>query len=341
MQIFKRFILYVCSVVLVVALVSAAFIIPWIHTPADSHDQALRAKLAGQIDTLIIGQSYAMNGIMPAKLDEKLGTTTYNLSGSLMPLLGQTYMVQKELARNPVRHVLIEITPDTFTTDELQTYGNGDSYIVSRLNSLAERIDYLTHCVQPSDWPNIYARFLLQSMRSAAYRLLGKAQMIDEANMGFVPLNTQDVSLDPDTAKNQFVTMGIFHNPLEENIQKYEALIELCRKAGCEVTLIYTPVSHAKVWQLYDQDSFLLWAKALAEKHDVTLFDFNLLKSRYVLLSDKTSFSDDSHLSPEGAAIFSSAMADILFRHRAGEDVSSLFYSDYGEVMNDSVYRAK
>jgi len=339
MQIFKRFILYILSVALVVALVSAAFIVPWLHTPTDSHDQALRAKLAGQIDTLIIGQSYAMNGIMPTILDEKLETTTYNLSGSLMPIHGQAYMIEKELARNPVKNVFIEITPDTFTTDELKTYGNGDSYIVARLDSLSDRLDYLIRCVQPSDWPNIYARFLLQSMRSAAYRLLGRAEMIDESNMGFAPLKAQDISLDPVSAQAQYVTMGIFHNPLEVNIQKYEALIQLCLKAGCDVTLIYTPVSHAKVWQLYDQDSFLPWAKKLTEKHGVAFFDFNLLKDRYLLFSDETSFADDSHLSPEGAEIFSSVMADILARHQAGEDVSSLFYSDYSEVHANSVYR--
>ena len=322
MQIFKRFILYVLSVVLVVSLVSAVFIVPWLHTPTDSHDQALRTKLAGQIDTLIIGQSYAMNGVMPTVLDEKLGTVTYNLSGSLMPIHGQTYMIAKELARNPIKNVFIEITPDTFTTDELQTYGNGDSYIVARLDSLSEQLDYLLRCVQPSDWPNIYARFLLQSMRSAAYRLLGRGTMIDESGMGFVPLKAQDVSLDPESAQNVRQIMTIFNAPIEDNIRKYEELIQLCLNAGCEVTLIYTPVSHAKVWQLYDQDSFLPWAQALAEKHGVTFFDFNLLKSRYLLFSDETSFADDSHLSPEGAEVFSAVMADVLFRHRAGEDVS-------------------
>ena len=39
---------------MVVVLVSASFIIPWMHTPTDGHDQALRAKLAGQIDTLMV-----------------------------------------------------------------------------------------------------------------------------------------------------------------------------------------------------------------------------------------------------------------------------------------------
>ena len=88
MRIFKRFALYLLSIALVVFLVSAAFIVPWLNTATDDHDQALRAKLAGQIDTLIIGQSYAMDGIMPSVLDARLGTTTYNLSGSLMPLYG-------------------------------------------------------------------------------------------------------------------------------------------------------------------------------------------------------------------------------------------------------------
>ena len=338
MRIFKRFILYVCAIVMVVVLVSASFIIPWMHTPTDGHDQALRAKLAGQIDTLIIGQSYAMNGVVPEKLDEKLGTRTYNLSGSLMPIYGQQYMIEKEIARNPVKHVLLEITPDTFTNDETKTYGNGDSYIVARLDSAAERLDYLIHHVQLSDWPNIYARMLLQSMRSLACRLLGRAEMIDESNMGFIPLEAKDVSADLDWARAWHRSQGIFVSPIEENFLKYERLIKACKDAGCEVTIFYTPVSHIKVWQLYDQDKFLNWAREIAEKYDAALFDFNLLRSRYELFSDTSSFSDQNHLSGEGAALFSGVMGDILARHRAGEDVSSLFYADYQEAIHDSLY---
>ena len=338
MRIFKRFSLYVMSIVLVVVLASALFIIPWRNTPIEAHDHALRARLAGRIDTLIIGQSYAMNGIMPQKLDEKLGTHTYNLCGSLMPIYGQQYMVEKELARNPVKHVIIEITPDTFTSDERNTYGNGDSYIVARLDSLFEQIDYLIRYVHPSDWPNIYARMLMQSMRTAAYTLLGRTELLEEENMGFIPLEAEDVSLDADTARSNYVLMSIFNNPLYENIWEYEDLIQLCKQAGCDVTLVYTPVSHAKVWQLYDHDAFHDWASQMAQKHGVPLFDFNLLKSRYDLLSDETSFSDENHLSREGAAIFSDVMADILCRYRAGEDVSSLFYDNYEKAIRDSIY---
>ena len=338
MRIFKRFGLYALCVMLAVAALSAALIVPWLRTPADSHDQALRDALAGQLDTLIIGQSYAMNGIMPEKLDERLGTRAYNLSGSLMPLYGQKYMLQKELARTPVQSVIIEITPDTFTSDEGMTYGNGDSYVVARLDSLSERLHYMIRYVQPSDWINIYARMLMLSMRSAAYRLLGQAELIDEAHRGFIPLKAQDVSADPDWARAYHKSMSIFNEPRQENIREYEELIELCRQAGCDVTIVYTPVSHVKVWELYDQDVFLGWARELAQAHGVPLFDFNLLKSRYELFSDRTSFSDNNHLSGEGAEVFSEAMADVLARYRAGEDVSPLFYASYEEVIHDSVY---
>lgn len=338
MRIFKRFALYLLSIALVVFLVSAAFIVPWLNTPTDDHDQALRAKLAGQIDTLIIGQSYAMDGIMPSVLDARLGTTTYNLSGSLMPLYGQKYMVEKEIARNPVKHVIVEITPDTLTTDESLTYGNGDSYIVARLDSLPEQLDYMIRCVQPSDWMSIYARMLLLSARSMVNRVMGNVELIDDANMGFNPQRVQDVSIDLEWARATVKTMAIFHNPLEENIKKLEELIEACQSAGCEVTLVYTPVSHAKIWQLYDQDVFYDWACSVAEKYGVPLFDFNLLKNRYELFSDSWSYSDDNHLSAEGAAVFTEVMADVLARSRAGEDVSPLFYGSYQEAIHESIY---
>ena len=214
MQTFKRFILYVLSITLIVVLASSAFIIPWLRTPTDYHDQALRKRLAGQIDTLIIGQSYAMDGIMPRKLDKKLGTVSYNLSGSMMPIYGQKYMLEKELARNPVKHIILEITPDTFTSDERTTYGNGDSYVISRLNSLAEQLEYLVRYVQPSDWPNVYARILLLSMRSAVNTVLGRIDMIDESNMGYNPLKAQAVSGDLEWARAWHQSSGVFIDPL-------------------------------------------------------------------------------------------------------------------------------
>ena len=338
MRIFKRFTLYILSIALVVTVVSAAFIIPWLNAPVDDHDQVLRARLAGQIDTLIIGQSYAMDGIMPGKLDEKLGTDTYNLSGSLMPVYGQKYMLEKELARNPVKHVLIEITPDTFTTNQRITYGNGDSYIVARLDSLAEQLEYMVRCVQPSDWPSIYARMLLLSMRFAVNQIFGNVELAEDANMGFNPQRGQDVSGDQAWAQAAYQSSSVFGNPIEENIQQYEDMIQMCLDAGCDVTMVYTPVCHAKIWQLYDQDTFLDWAHALGNKYDIPVFDFNLLSSRYELFNDYTSFSDDNHLSAEGAAVFSELMAEILFRYRNGEDVSHYFYPTYWSAIQDSVY---
>ena len=341
MRIFKRFGLYVACVVLVAAVLSAALIVPWLHTPTDFHDQALRARLAGQIDTLIIGQSYAMDGIVPSKLDERLGTHTYNLSGSLMPIHGQRYMVEKELARNPVRHILIEITPDTFTCDERTTYGNGDSYVVARLDSMSERLDYMLRCVPLEDWPNIYARMLMLSARSAVNRVLGRTERIDEGNRGFNPQKAENVALSPERARAWHQGMSIFNAPREENVRAFEALLQSCLQSGCSVALIYTPVSHGKVWQLYDQDEFHRWALELAEKYGVPLFDFNLLKGRYELFSDETSFSDENHLSREGAEAFSAVMADVLCRYRAGEDVSALFYPSYREAIQASVYRGE
>lgn len=339
MPISKRFILYVVCIVLTAVLLSAALIVPWLHTPTDFHDQTLRAGLAGQIDTLIIGQSYAMNGIVPRKLDERLGTHTYNLSGSLMPIHGQQYMVAKELARNPIKSILIEITPDTFTNNERTNYGNGDSYVVARLDSWAERLDYMVRCVPLEDWPNIYARMLMQSTRFAADHLLGRSKPIDKANRGYDPLKAENVSLSRERARAWHQGMSIFNAPREENIRAFEGLIELCRQSGCQVALVYTPVSHGKVWQLYDQDDFHRWSLELAKKHGIPLFDFNLLKSRYALLSDEASFSDESHLSKEGAEVFSGVMADVLQRYLGGEDVSALFYSSYLEAISASVYQ--
>lgn len=341
MQIFKRFILYILAILLLVTAVSAALLLPWLATPTDYHDQALREKLAGSLDTLIIGQSYSLDGIMPAKLDKHLGWRTYNLCGSMMPIYGQTFMIEKEMARNPVKNIIVELTPDTFTSDEAKTYGNGDSYVFARLDSLPERLAYLTHCVQPDDWVSVYARCMLLSMRSLVNRLTGKLEVIDETLMGFNPTKPVDVSLPPDEARPLYNMMLIFSNVQDENIRRFEQLMDVCARDGRNVIVIYTPVSHGKVWQLGDQDEFHAWATEFCQRYGAPFFDFNLLKSRYELFSDETSFSDVSHLNAEGAAVFSDKMGEILARYTAGGDVSDAFFGSYEEMIDASPYWAR
>lgn len=338
MRIFKRFLLYIAAVLLVVVTLSLLILIPWMNAPVDYHDQALRRQLAGQLDTLVIGQSYTMDSIIPGILDRKLGTSTYNLSGSLMPIYAQRFMAEKEIARNPIHYVLLEVTPDTFTNDETENYGNGDSYIIARLDSFGERLRYLREHVQLQDWPNVYARLMLLSLRSAVNGILGHPNSIVNEDRGFNPQRAKDVSLDPEIAPLVYLSSHIFGTERESNIREFESLIETCQKMGCEVILIYTTVSHAKVWQIYDQDEFRLWTQDLASKYNVPVFDFNLLRDRYSLFSDEYSFSDENHLSAEGAKVLSEAIADVLYRYRSGEDVSNLFFNTYWEAIQHSVY---
>ena len=45
MRIFKRFGLYVAGILLIVILLSAALLVPWLHSTDDFHDQSLREEL--------------------------------------------------------------------------------------------------------------------------------------------------------------------------------------------------------------------------------------------------------------------------------------------------------
>ena len=74
-------------------------------------DSRVRASLAGSLDRLMIGSSHAWNGFMPAVFDARLHSSSYNLSGGVFPMYAKNYFLQKELARNPLKIVYIEISP--------------------------------------------------------------------------------------------------------------------------------------------------------------------------------------------------------------------------------------
>ena len=344
MRNFKRVGLSLLCFACMAAVVSAAVLGLYYNTELQYFmDSRLRRELAGSVDLLVMGSSHAWNGIVPQVLDETLGANSYNLSGGIVPMYAKILMVEKELRRNPVETVLIEVAYDTMTRDNATDYAEGDEIIIARLDNWGERLDYMRRFLSLSDMGNVYSRALLRGVQAWLALFTGGGG-VDDAAKGYYAKDGNDVTIPPDKVDALYCSKDfadVMADYRQVNLEQLEQLIQVCRQYGAEPILINTPLSDHENWKMQNWALFSDWFQGFAEAQGCRAYDFNLLRNRYALFSDDRSFRDECHLCRVGAQVFTEELARILLRAKSGEDVSGAFYGSYEEMLKDSPYATR
>ena len=339
MRSFKRVLLSALCFALVFALLAGACL--GLYYGSETliiMDANLRASLAGSLDRLMIGSSHAWNGFSPAMFDERLHSSTYNLSGGVFPMYAKRYFLEKELGRNPLKVVYIELSDDTLTRTNERDYAEGDEIAIARLDSWGERLSYMKRFLRLEDCVNVFSRALLRGVQAGVALLRGKSTM-DYAARGFYSKESMDVSLTPEEAAAIRGTTHIASADYRaDNIEQLTALLKTCRDAGAEPVLVVIPVSDAYLWRQTGEDDFRTWLKAYSEEQGCACYDFNLLRERYSLFSDRDCFINPTHLSRHGAERFTEVFAALMERAERGESLEGAFYDSYEQLLLESPY---
>lgn len=336
MRDFRRAILSLGSIILIVILVSVAVIYPYVNSETFYYqDKNLRAELSGDLDYLIIGSSHGLAAFKSTALDEELGCNSYNLSGGMMTFAARYYLLKKEIERNPIDTVVIEVSFNALTSENDDGYGEGDSSFLPRLESFSERVDYLAKYVEVDDWLNVYAKLFIQGLSSFKYR--GTSE-VDYAAKGYRAKETIDLSLNPNEVAANYNCSEIPIDFTESNVQYLQDMVDLCKSNNVRVIIAVTPLSNSILWRCRNFDDFRHWLNDFSDKNDCEFYDFNLLRNRYDIINDRTSFYDMLHMSDTGATVFTESYAEIIKRVNSGEDVSSYFYESYEQAKQYSPY---
>lgn len=341
MRSFKRVLLSALCFVLVFALLAGLCLRLYYGSETLTiRDDRLRASLAGSLDRLMLGSSHAWNGFVPAVFDERVQSSSYNLSGGVFPMYAKNYFLSKELGRNPIRVVYVEISDDTLTHSNAHDYAEGDEIAIARLDSWEERLDYMRRYLSFSDCVNVFSRAILRGVQAGAALLQGKSTM-DYAARGFYTKDGMDVTLTPaEAAAIRGTTHIASGDYLPENIEQLTALLQTCRAAGAEPVLVVIPVSDAYLWRQTGEDDFHAWLEAYSREQGCACYDFNLLRARYSILSDRDCYINPTHLSRHGAEVFTAAFAGLMELSERGESIDGAFYESYEELLRDSPYAA-
>ncbi len=340
MRSFKRILKSVISFFLLVGLVSAMFSVFYLRTEYYYYQDAKeRGDLSGSLDTFYCGASFALRAFRPDLIDPLLGTNGYNLSGSRLTMLGRKTLLRKEVWRNPVKTVVLEVSCDTLTRIRAQEGPEGELLTFARLTK-KERPSYLFKAFRKSEWPLLYYDMVSKGIDDVCSLLSGRLRMGNWFLIrGYYPYHEPNVPFSMNykalTHSNTLPTQM-----RQDNINELNQITTLCQNSGIELILVNVPQSKAFNVTYDNLDYFHEWYADYAEKNGLKYYNFNLYKGIDTQLRDDNSFYDMHHLNNDGAIAFSELYAEVMRRAQAGEDLQNEFYSSYAEMLADPAYLA-
>ena len=128
---------------------------------------------------------------MPAVLDETLGTSSYNLSNSMITMRGRCGLSAQEIARNPVNFVILDATYNSMTRSRAAEGPEGDIYQLGRYRNFFTRAGYFFKTIRLDEYGRVYYDMLSRGVTSWRKLLDGKGARgtsIKYETRGFAPM---------------------------------------------------------------------------------------------------------------------------------------------------------
>lgn len=326
---FKKIILHTALLIFFVIIILICSTLPYFWGESYYYqDYKVRTSLSGKLDTLVIGSSHALRSIKPTVLNEKLNTKAYNLSSPLMSMYGRYVMLEKEINRNPIKTVYLEISYNALTLDRKTLGLEGDLYVLGRFDNVFERINFFTNAFPPDEYRKVLSDIIVRSKNSFSihntieqYKTFGYLSM---------PSNNQLLS---DEVKEKVKNTKVLDTKIkEESLNYFDKIIKLCKNNDIRVIFVVTPVTERMILEYSNLDDIFSQYIDLAKEYNCEYYDFNLDKHRKKLYSEETSFYDNTHMSDSGAEIFSNRLAEIIKCVDQGNNVSNYFLNSYAEL---------
>lgn len=328
---FKKIILHTILLIFFVIIILICSTLPYFWGESCYYqDYKVRTSLSGKLDTLVIGSSHALRSIKPTVLNEKLNTKAYNLSSPLMSMYGRYVMLEKEINRNPIKTVYLEISYNALTLDRKTLGLEGDLYVLGRFDNVFERINFFTNAFTPDEYKKVLSDVIVRSKNS----FFTHNTIKQYETFGYLPVPSNNQLLSDETKEKIKNTNSLDTKIKEESLNYFDKIIKLCKRNNIRVILVVTPVTEKMILEYNNLDDIFSQYIDLAKEYNCEYYDFNLDKNRVKLYSEETSFYDDTHMSDSGAEVFSNRLTEIIKKVDEKKDITNEFYNSYSEVKN-------
>lgn len=341
----RKALLITVAMLLCVILLMTAFCEAYFRSSAYYYqDAGVRKGLSGTLDTLIIGSSHGFRAFVPQVLDAALGTSSYNLCCPMMTMRGRYDLLKKEIARNPIHTVIMELSYNALTRDRAVDGPEGEIYLLGRLDSITERISCFFRAIEPQEYTQVLHDTFLRSKTAWSKLLSGaKTEPQLKAGRGFLPEPSNDMTIPYAQAFTMWFDNTVSERYRAENEEYLDKCIRLCQDNNIRVILVVTPLADQMLLGYSNLETIRQHELAIAEKHGIEFYDFNLIRSREDYPA-ATAFFDELHLSESGAKTFTRSFAELLQKADAKENIDCLFYENYeqaGRAVLDGIQAAE
>ena len=333
MRNFKKAMAATLGFILCLALMAGIVVWPYFHGETFYYEDArVRDGLAGTLDTLISGASHGACAFNARVLDDALGVSSYNLSGPLMTMKARKALLEKELDRNPVKTVFIELSCNALTRNRAKEGPEGELYALARMGGFRDRTRYFFQAFKEEEYLGVWSDTLHRGFDAWGSVLHRAPPVFDPADKGYLPRDPQDMSMDGETFSELYNSIAIEEEAFWDNKIPLMDMVKLCQSRGIEVIFVTTPMTDRLLAQFSNLEQSHQWYLFYAQTYGVPYWDFNLYRDRDALFPDDTAFYDLYHLSEQGAETFTRELAELCEKTHAGEDVSGLFYENYHDL---------
>ena len=315
------------------------------YTRIQFHDlYTTYGKKGKNIDLLFLGTSHAYRSFDPAIFDEALGVDSYNFGTSMQTISTSYYILKEVLKTNHPQQVVFELTYSCFNEKEHLPL---KSVIVSQyMRPSVNKLDYLLHeyefedifyglipayCFRENMEPETLAENL-KNKSTAAFKnyhpSITKSETEWMESKGFVYTDKE---------------LSIYHmgkrkpeawdeSQLSSKYLDYlDRIIALCKEENVELIFVTAPSPEATLLELGNYDAVCRYLDALAEKNNITYYNFNLVLPEIMKLTN-FDFYDSHHVNGEGGRKVSTVLAEILDESRRGEyEAERYFFSSWEE----------
>lgn len=303
-------------------------------------DAPIRKEMAGSLDFLVVGASQGCRAFDTSVLDEHLDVNSYNLAVPMMTMDARDYMMKKEIERNEVSAVVIEISYNVLARDRESEGPEGILTTLGNLDNIAERWEFFTSNVLFKEYGQVYYQMLDYGIRSWANIFSGNVPVysVGSSKKGYSGLEASDMTLTQEEFRERYQlaqsSARIEYN--DESCMTLEGMISYCQSRGIRVILCVVPVSEGDLARhnMDSKNALNEYLEKLADEYGCEAYDFNLLKNRAELFPEATAFYDESHLSAAGADSFTRMFCKVV----TDADPESYFWKSYDEAEQESVY---
>lgn len=301
-----------------------------------------------QIDTVVVGTSYASFGVSPTELDKELGSSSYNLSTMAQTLPNSLGVIRRALKEHPVKRVVLCIG-----SESLQNYPQYDREVAFlQVKSLGEplpdvlqnvatiALDELNYPTSKSlSWVFPWSYDTVELTPEAIATNIRRRLQADDPTQIIVERDQKwryegrghcayDDHMDVGgITRDKFTTQT--NDPfLQKNVRELTELMDACADVGVPLYLVVAPRFDFEILSHQDEAHVKLMQElqGMAQQHGACYLDLNLAKSDFYrpLQSD---FADIQHLNVEGSHRFSAALGKLMKRIEERKSIDDLMFT--------------